>query len=378
MSDATSGIKTPRMLVMGVGGNGVQAVEAMHRLDPSLPVAAVDTDTKVLEASSLERVIHVGATVTNGFSAGGDVELGRQSVEKNSTGIRNQLRDVDLLVVVTGLGGGTGSGAVPVIVRLAREVGALVLCMASMPFKFEGRKISNIAEESLRRIRTHADAIVRIPNERLVDRSDAVLPADQAFARNHEVMRDGVFSLMRMLSQSGVCGLDFACIHTMLRNCDGFCHFAHADACGEARAAAVAEGLVQHRLLNKGKLLGSSAGAVVGITGGSDLRLSEIDAVMEKIQDRLPEDVWLNYGVAIDPAFDGRMAAFLLAAEQWREALVDDAGRQTSLFGGNSRQGELPLETTGKGRFSNLDPTIHGNQDLDVPTYIRREIKLPR
>ncbi len=382
MSDAVSvesrARRVPRMLVMGVGGSGVQAVEAMHRVDPSLSVAVVDTDMTVLEASSVEQTIHVGATVTNGFSAGGDVELGRQAVEKYSTGIRNQLKGVDLLVLVTGLGGGTGSGAVPVITRLAYEAGALVMCLASTPFKFEGRKISNIAEESLKRIRTHADAIVRIPNERLVDRADTDLPAEQAFARSHEVMSDGIFSLLRMLSQSGICGLDFSCIHTMLRNCDGFCHFAHAEASGEARAAAVADELVQHRLLNKGKLVASAAGAVVGITGGADLRLSEINVVMARLQEQLPADAWLNYGVVIDPDFEGRMSAFLLAAEQWREALVDASGRQTSLFGGSARQGELPLEMTGKGRFANLDPTILNNQDLDVPTYIRRDIKLPR
>jgi len=381
MSDAapidSRGIKTPRMVVMGVGGSGVQAVEAMSKLDPSLSAVAVDTDTKMLEACSMEQFVHIGAIVTNGLSAGGDVELGRQAIEKNSSGIRKQLREVDLLVVVAGLGGGTGSGAVPVITRLAREAGALVLCMVSMPFNFEGRKISNIAEAALKRIRTHADAIVRIPNERLLDRTDADLPVEEAFALSHQVMLDGIFSLGRMLPQTGLCGLDFACIHTMLRNCDGFCHFACAEGAGPGRAAVAAEGIAKHRLLNKGKLLASSAGMVVGITGGHDLQLSEVETVMQQVQENLPQDAWVNFGVAIDPAFEGRLAVFVLAAEQWREALVD-ATRQMGLFGKRSGQGELALETAGKGRFTNLDPTIHENQDLDVPAYIRRDIKLPR
>ncbi|VGO23405.1 cell division protein FtsZ [Pontiella sulfatireligans] len=382
MSDVASSqagdIKVPRMVVMGVGGSGVQAVAAMSRVNPALSAVVVDTDTKMLEACPMKECIHIGAIVTNGLSAGGDVELGRQSVEKNSSGIRKQLREVDLLVVVVGLGGGTGSGAVPVITRLAREAGALVLCMASMPFKFEGRKISNIAEDALKRIRTHADAIVRIPNERLLERADADLLAEQAFARSHQVMCDAVFSLGRMLPQTGVCGLDFACIHTMLRNCDGFCHFASAEAEGSGRAASVAAGLAKHQLLNKGKLLASSAGMVVGITGGADLRLSEIETVMDAVQENLRPDAWVNFGVVTDPSFEGRLAVFVLVAEQWREALVDDANRQMVLFGKRSEQGELPLETAGKGRFTNLDPTIHDNQDLDVPTYIRRAIKLPR
>ncbi|VGO15273.1 Cell division protein FtsZ [Pontiella desulfatans] len=375
------GIAAPRMLVMGVGSSGVRAVAAMRQLNPGLDAVVIDTDTKVLEATSMDRVIHVGATVTRGFSSGGDVELGRQSIEKDSSSIRNQLRLVDLLVIVTGLGGGTGSGAVPVITRIAREAGSLVLVMAGMPFAFEGRKVARVAEEALKRIRTHADAIIRISNERLVDRSDAELPAEQAYARSHQVMMDGICGIWRLLTKNGVCGLDFSCLHTMLRNCDGYCHFASAEGSGDTRATRVAEGLAKHRLLNKGKLLEASEGVVVSLTGGHDLKLSEIEAVMNRLQELLPEEIWLNFGVVVDPAFEGRISAIALVAEHWKEPLVDDANRQMG-FSFNRRQGlqqgELPLETAGKGEFTYVDPTIHNNQDLDVPAYIRRDIKLPR
>jgi cell division protein FtsZ len=373
-------IAGPRMLVMGVGSSVVRAVAGMWQLNPGIDAVAVDTDTKMLESIAIDRVIHVGATITRGFSAGGDVELGRQSIEKDSSSIRKQLRQVDLLVIVAGLGGGTASGAVPVITRIAREAGTLVLVMAAMPFAFEGRKIARIAEESLKRIRTHADAIIRISNERLIDRSDADLPAEQAYARSHQVVMDGVFALWRMLSKNGICGLDFSCVHTMLRNCDGFCHFASADGSGDSRATQVAEGLAKHRLLNKGKLLAASQGILVSMTGGHDLKLNEIEQVMNRLQQDLPEDIWINFGVSIDPGFEGRLTAIALVAEQWKEPLVDDANRQMG-FSFNKRQplqGELPLETAGKGEFTYVDPTIHNNQDLDVPAYIRRDIKLPR
>jgi len=374
-------VSSPRILVMGVGSSGVRAVEGMSRLNSAIETVAVDTDTKVLETLDMERIIHVGSTVTRGLSAGGDVELGRQSIEKDSSGIRQQLRQVDLLVLVAGLGGGTGSGAVPVITRIAREAGSLVLAMVAMPFAFEGKKIAKVAEESLKRIRTHADAIIRIPNERLIDRADADLPVEQAFARSHQVMQDGIFSLWRLLSRNGVCGLDFACIHTMLRNCDGFCHFAVVDGSGKNRSEKVADELLKHALLGKGKLLESAAGVIVGLTGGQDLKLSEIEMVMNRIQEHLPDDVWMNFGVVVDPDFEGRLSAVVLAAEQWKEPLVDSAGRQMG-FRFSARmgqeQGELPLETIGKGEFSYVDPTILNNQDFDVPTYIRRDIKLPR
>ena len=374
-------VSAPRILVMGVGSSGVRAVESMCRLNSDIEAVAVDTDSKVLEALDMKRIIHVGASVTRSLSAGGDVELGRQSIEKDSSGIRKQLRHVDLLILVVGLGGGTGSGAVPVITRIAREAGSLVLAMVAMPFAFEGKKIAKVAEESLKRIRTHADAIIRIPNERLIDRADADLPVEQAFARSHQVMMDGIFSLWRLLSRNGVCGLDFACIHTMLRNCDGFCHCAVVEGSGKNRSEQVVDALLTHPLLGKGKLLESAAGVVVGLTGGHDLKLSEIESVMKRIQEHLPEDIWMNFGVMVDPEFEGRLSTVVLAAEQWKEPLVDSAGRQMG-FRFNARfgqeQGELPLETVGKGEFAYVDPTILNNQDLDVPTYIRRDIKLPR
>ena len=260
----TQGISAPRILVMGIGSSGARAVAGMVSLNPEINAVVVDTDAKVLEAIDMERTIHVGATITRGLSSGGDVELGRQSIEKDSSSIRNQLRQVDLLVIVAGLGGGTGSGAVPVITRIAREAGALVLIMVTMPFKFEGTKAMRVAEEALKRIRTHADAIIRIPNEHLFDRADADLPVEQVFARSHQVMLDGVFAIGRMLTRNGICGLDFSSIHTMLRNCDGFCHFASADGAGEDRAQIVADTLLTHRLLNRGKCLKARRALLLG------------------------------------------------------------------------------------------------------------------
>ena len=370
-------VTAPRILVMGVGSSGTQAVARMSEFNPDLNSVAIDTDTKVLEATPAIQVIHVGGAVTNGFSAGGDVELGRQSIEKDSSNIRAHLRQVDLLVIVAGLGGGTGSGAVPVITRIAHETGTLVLCMLTLPFSFEGKPIIKKADEALKRIRTHADAVIRIPNEMMMDRSDVDLPVEQLFARSQKMMINGIFALWRMLSQNGVCGLDFACIQTMLRNCDGFCHYADADAQNEGRGAAVADEILKHRLLNNGKVLGKAAGIIIGLTGGHDMKLSEIDEVMKRIQEKLPEECWINFGVTIDSAYENRLSAIVLVAEEWKEPLMDDARRQMG-FGFNPGQGELPLETIGKGRFANLDSTVHEGQDIDVPTYVRRGIKLPR
>ncbi|MBN2685999.1 MAG: hypothetical protein JXR40_12020 [Pontiellaceae bacterium] len=372
-----SNLHVPRILVMGVGSSGSRAVSGLSGLPEDVTITAVDTDSKLLSELEVGSFVHVGESITHGLSAGGAVELGRQSVEKDSSGIRRKLRDVDLVVLVGGLGGGTGSGALPVVTRIAREAGCLILAVVSMPFDFEGKMKKSAAEDSMKRVRTHADAVIRVSNERLLSRADADISVEDAFFRSHQVMRDGVGMLCRLISSVGVCSLDFACIHTMLKNCDGFCNLALGRAAGPNRAEAVAEALLTHPLLGNVEPWSRAEGVIVGVTGGSSLALSEIETIMKKIQGELPPEVWFNFGVLVDPDGGDELSAMVLLAEQWKEPLVDSAGRQIAVRerGG---QAEFALETVGKGKFAHVNPTIHNNQDLDVPTYIRREIKLPR
>lgn len=372
-----STLHVPRTLVMGVGSSGSLAVSGLSGLPEEVMVAAVDTDSKLLAGLEIDHFICVGESITHGLSAGGAVELGRQLLEKDSSGIRRKLRDVDLVILVGGLGGGTASGALPVVTRIAREAGCLILAVVSMPFDFEGKMKKSAAEDSLKRVRTHADAVIRISNERLLSRADSDISAENAFSRSHQVVRDGVGMLCRLISSVGVCSLDFACIHTMLKNCDGFCNLALGRAAGPTRAEVVAESLLTHPLLGNVEPWARAQGVIVGITGGPSLTLREIETVMKKIQEKLPAEVWFNFGVLVDPDCGDDLSAMVLLAEQWKEPLVDSAGRQIAVRG-RGGQAEFALETVGKGRFAHVNPTIYNNQDLDVPTYIRREIKLPR
>ena len=377
ISQEPSGITVPRIMVMGVGSSGCYAVAGFSGRPLHVSLVAVDTDSRVFADMDSGNCIQIGDGITHGFSAGGAVELGRQSAEKDSMRIRKKLRNVNFLILVAGLGGGTGSGALPVIARIAREVGCLVLVMASVPFNFEGAMKKTVSEEAMKRIRTHADAVIRIPNERLLVRADADLPAEEAFSRSQRVMQDGAGLLCRLLAGRGVCGLDFSYIYTMLRSCDGFCNMALGQASGEGRAEAVAEALQKHPLLGHVNPWSGAAGVVIGLQGGPDLTMREIQTVVERVQSDLPEGVWFNYGVLIAPEYKGELAAVALLAEQWKEALVDRSGRPIRIRRPGD-QAELPLELVGKSEFEQLEPTIYNNQNLDVPTYIRREIKLPR
>ena len=329
----------------------------------------------------LEHGVHIGKEVTNGFSAGGDPEVGRQAIEKDSTYVRNLLRPTDLVILVAGLGGGTGSGALPVITRIAREAQTLVLCLVSIPFKFEGKETQQKAERALKRLRMHADAIVRLPNHLLVNPKEKNLPAEELLTRGQKLMGDAALTITSILSKNGIYSLDFASLRTMLQNCDGFCHFASAHTEGTDRSQLASYRLLNHPLLNNGKLIEGAPGVIIGILGGSNLTLEEIESIIRPIHQKLPPETWINIGIIIDPEMKNKLSTMLLVAEQWKEPLVDDSGKKLGFSLGRTKhlnQGELPLEIVGKGQFSKSEPTIFHNQDLDVPTYVRKNIKLPR
>jgi cell division GTPase FtsZ len=179
-----------------------------------------------------------------------------------------------------------------------------------------------------------------------------------------------VVGLWRLLTQTaGVCNLDFATLHTLLRHCDATCRFSCASATGESRAAEVVESLRAHPLAEKGMVFETAPGMIVGITGGDDLRLSEVRQILDGIAPD-NEECWVKMGVATDPAFTGRLGVIVLAAEAWKEPLADDA---------HSGLGELAgvLKPRSKA-FGGAERTVWNGEDLDVPTYLRRKIKLPR
>lgn len=367
--------------IIGLGGGGVRAVAEMLQRMPQLNALVVDTDPKTLAVCQTDKCMQIGESVTDGFSAGGSVDLGRQAVEKEASALQAAIKHTKLLILVGGLGGGTASGAMPVIARWASTTNKQVLCFVSLPFEFEGIEIKHRADDAMRKLRTHADAVVQLPSARLVAHQSETIKADDAFALIRETMAEGIFSLWRMLSQSGVCGLDYASIHTMLRNCDGYCHMAISEQEGENRAEKLSEQVVRHPLLANGMTLRNSSGIIVAITGGHDLRLHEIDQVMKKLQHQIPDDAWIRTGITIDEHFIGKISVMLLSAERWREPLMrGERGQDGFTYSRHAsvEQGLLSLDASEKGRFDETTPTIYDNEDLDRPAFVRKNIKLPR
>ncbi len=430
--------KTPVLKVVGVGGAGLQAAAHMAGSGLSgLAFAGVHTDARMLAQSGLPQKLLLGAALTRGLGAGGDPDIGRAAAEAETERLAALCGDADLLIIVAGLGGGTGSGAAPILARAAREKGALVLALVALPFDFEGRRREQQARLALRQLKTAADAVICLPNQKVAGLIDEKTTLQDAFVITNEMLAGGVRGIWRLLTRQGLINVDFADLCRVVRGRHAESCFATAEAAGENRVREVADQLLASPLLESGRLLAEADAVLVSIAGGTDLTLKEVSQMMEQIN-RLCEVAQVIMGAVVDPAFNDRLAVTLVAAKRSEpetepEAAAglvrpepeppaaefpvspDPSGAETtpSAFGerhpsrfaapppeltreqavtllapsgrGTSRQRKkaarmrqelLPLDVISKGRFEKSEPTIHRGEDLDTPTYIRRGVAL--
>lgn len=362
--------------MLGLGGAGCNTIARIApRAPQGMEFAVMDCDFQTLETCAhIENRLAAGKA-TDGLSAGGDIETGRRCAEGGAAQIDALLSGVDLLMVITAVGGGFGAGASAVVARMARTAGIKTLFFAILPFPFEGPAAQTKAQAAIRRLRTYSDTIVQMPNALIQPDGDALL--EESLERSSRTLADGVVGLWRLLEHPGICNLDYASLHTLLSYCDAFCRFACATATGEDRAAALVEGLRTHPLVAGSDVFSKAPGMIIGITGGEDMKLAEVQQVIEAVSPEA-EACWIRTGIAVDPAFTGRLSALVLAAEAWKEPLVDDGRGGLKPVSGTARQGELGLLKPRSRTFGGAERTIWKGEDLDIPTYIRRKIKLPR
>ncbi|HEY3862443.1 MAG TPA: cell division protein FtsZ [Verrucomicrobiae bacterium] len=406
--------------VFGIGGAGCNAAGfAFEAGFTDCELLAVNTDSQSLEACAVPTRFVLGAGRTRGLGAGGDPDLGRAAAEEDVEKIRSFCAGADILFLLAGLGGGTGTGAAPVFARVARESGALVLAMVTLPFEFEGQRRQLQAHTGLQQLKTHADAVICLPNQKLFKMLDEKTSVPEGFEISNGLLVEGLRGIWRMLTQTGLINVDFADLCAVTRGRHAASFFATAEASGEKRVEQTVEKLLAHPLLDGGQVLNESDTLLVSIVGGPDVMMSEIHKLMEPLN-RHSENAHIIFGAAIDPAFAGRVSVTLIASRRREEeplqpgrtALPDniesaqfldkeaperppsrfvapppalseeDKARIMRAQGGRSRkklsrlQKELPLEIVFKGRFEKSDPTIRNGEDLDVPTYIRRGVPL--
>jgi cell division protein FtsZ len=416
------------MKVLGVGGGGGNAVDYMARQDfGSVSITAINTDAQALLHLGAAAQFTLGVKLTRGLGAGGDPDLGRAAAEEDVVKLRELCAGADIICVVAGLGGGTGTGAGPVVARLARESGALVLGIVTLPFDFEGSRRQRQAQLGLRELKAAADGVICLPNQRVFKLIDENTKVHEAFKITNDLLSQGVRGIWRLLTQTGLINVDFNDLCAVLRGRHEESSLATVEAGGENRSHEIIEKLGNHPFLENGQVLAEADAVLVSLTGGPDMTMIEVNRVMEQIN-RQCENAHIIMGAGIQETCEGRLSVTVVASRSTSEAgripgRADSEGqacdteqfekeianpsedkRPASRYVAAApdlnlqqtenlltqqprsmrqrrkvaalRQGQLPLEIVSKGRFEKIEPTIHQGEDLDVPTYIRRGVAL--
>jgi len=301
-----------RIKVIGVGGGGGNAVKRMARtgLD-GVEFIVANTDVQALRHNAASVKIQIGAKLTKGLGAGADPNVGREAALEDTDKIIQALDGADMIFVTTGLGGGTGTGAAPVIASLASELGALTVAVVTKPFKFEGRKRLLQAERGLESLRDCVDTIITIPNERLLTIIDRTTPLVDAFATADDVLRQAIQGISDLILVPGLINLDFADVKTIMLGM-GLAMMGTGVAEGDDRAMEAARRAISSPLLEGASVTGAR-GVIINVTGGPDLSLVEISNASTIVQEAADEDANIIFGAVVDPALKGKVKITVIA-----------------------------------------------------------------
>ncbi len=303
---------TPRIAVFGVGGGGTNAVNNMIALNlPGVEFVVANTDAQQLLLSRAERRIQLGPHITQGNGAGGKPEVGRASAEEAEDELARQLDGAHMAFITAGMGGGTGTGAAPVIARMARERGILTIGVVTKPFAFEGKRRMRAAEEGIAELQNFVDTLIVIPNQNLFKVANERTGWKEAFAMADHVLYMGVRGVTDLMVVPGEINLDYADVRSVMSEM-GKAMMGTGEAEGEDRAMLAAEAAISNPLLEETNMKGAR-GLLINITGSSDLTLFEVDQAANRIREEADEDANIMFGMALDESLGGRVRVSVVA-----------------------------------------------------------------
>jgi cell division protein FtsZ len=389
-----------------------------------MPVALVHTHARVLRDHSCPNKLLIGMNRTHGLGSGGDADLARVMAEEAGVDLLELVHETDLLFIVAGLGGGTGTGVTPVIAKAGKQSGALVIAIVTSPFDFEGPRRIKQAQHGLQALRAVADAVICLPNQKIAGLLDGNATILDAFARTNELLAQGLRGIWQMLTKPGLVNVDFGYLHSVLRGRHTESALAAVEASGPERAQDAIKMLLEHPLLEGGKTLGEADQVLLSLAGPQNLTVAEITYISDQLR-RQTQTEEVIVGTAIDESLGDRISLTLVASKGGKSTTLNDGlvelargstpvadtdfleGSATPrpaprfvapppdttpektrellekqkngrLLKGASKwkQELLALEIVSRGRFEKSEPTIHRGADLDVPTYIRRGVPL--
>ena len=392
-----------RIKVIGVGGGGGNAVNRMVGAGlGDVEFIVANTDQQALQNNAAPVKVQIGAHLTKGLGAGADPIIGREAALEDTDKILEALTGADLVFVTTGLGGGTGTGAAPVIASLANQMGALTVAVVTKPFKFEGRKRALQAEQGLNELADSVDTIIAIPNERLLTTVDRTTSMSAAFETADDVLRQAIQGISDLILVPGLINLDFADVKTIMSRM-GMAIMGTGIATGDDRARLAATAAVSSPLLEDASVLGAR-GVIINVTGGPDLTLAEVSDASDIVYSAAHEDANIIFGAVVDPemhgkvkitviatGFDRTRAAASPAAQSAKPTPVDlDAyasaraePEERLVVNGNSRgivhrrqaldfsKGSRPASFSGQDP-QNPDEAETETSPLDVPAFLRQ------
>lgn len=370
-----------RIKVVGIGGGGCNAVNRM--IDEGLSgieFIAVNTDAQALQFSKAKVRVRIGDKATKGLGAGGDPRIGRLAAEESAEELYEVLKGSDMVFVTAGLGGGTGTGASPVVAQIAKEIGALTIGVVTRPFTFEGTHRAKASETGSAALKEHADTLIIIPNDRLLQIVDKRSGLQDAFKVADDVLRQGIQGISELITVPGLINLDFADVRTIMSE-GGAALMAVGQASGEDRATKAAEQAISNQLLDV--TIDGARGILFNVTGGESLKLFEVNQAAAIIKETAHPDVNLIFGAVIDEGMGENLRITVIATGFEGTSLSSVVKKSEANQAANAQQRPLPHmdkdienRSDSQHKASNAGqyvfPTRINTDDLDVPAFLRK------
>lgn len=370
--------RQPVLKVIGLGGGGQNAVDRMIELGLSgVDFIAANTDAQVLRTSLAPVKVQLGPVLTRGLGAGGDPATGEAAAEESLRDLSLALAGADMVFLTAGMGGGTGTGAIPVAARVAKSLGAVVVAIVSLPFAFEvGRRQKN-AREGLAKLQQYTDTLISVPNDRLLQIAPRDLPLDMAFRLADDILRQGIQGISELITQPGLINVDFSHVRKMMKSGGGSL-LAIGTGQGENRVNEALEHALHHPMLETINLEDAS-GIIANFTGGADLSFAEVMDALNTLHDRTSGNAEIIPGVICDEKMEDRVQVILVLTgigatsiesssvrqpSQTSQPVKQEPGENSSAAGYDTRpaEAEFQLEMAG------------APADLDIPAFLRRRV----
>jgi cell division protein FtsZ len=357
-----------RIKVIGIGGGGSNAVNRMIEAGiEGIEFLVANTDLQALKRARAPIKIQLGSRLTKGLGAGADPGVGREAALEDTDKIIEVLEGADMVFVTTGLGGGTGTGAAPIIASLATELDALTVAVVTKPFHFEGRRRMQQADQGLRELRECVDTVITIPNERLLHTVDRGVSLSDSFRVADDVLRQAVQGISDLITVPGLINLDFADVKSIMQGM-GMALMGAGRATGENRAIEATQQAISSPLLEEATIQGAK-GVLINITGGPDLTLFEVNAASSIIRESADDDANIIFGAVIDETLTDEMKITVIATGFDKEVVALGATAATTAMPAPQPR-YIPRPSDDLPRPMMANPRV---DDLDVPTFIRKK-----